>query len=150
MKIERLYTRKVMATTRSAPIAEAAAAMRRFGVGTLLVLEERPSGEAVGIVTDRDLAIQGFAADTTTVAGAMTPVLATVHESADTHEALEIMRANGVRRLLVTGPDGRICGILSVDDIVDGLSADLAAAAAVLKGEVKRDAAGVGEVKVGG
>jgi CBS domain-containing protein len=60
------------------------------------------------------------------------------------------MRAHGVRRLVVTDGDGAICGIVSVDDIVDGLSADLAAAAAVLKGEVKRDAAGLGEVKIGG
>jgi hypothetical protein len=33
---------------------------------------------------------------------------------------------------------------------VDGLSADLAAAAAVLKGDIKRNAAGLGDVKVGG
>jgi CBS domain-containing protein len=84
------------------------------------------------------------------VSGAMTPVLATVREDADVHEALEIMRANAVRRLVVCGADGAVCGILSIDDIVDGLSADLAAAAAVLKGEVRRDAAGLGAIKVGG
>jgi len=66
------------------------------------------------------------------------------------HEALEIMRAHGVRRLLVTAADGALRGILSIDDVVDGLSADLAAAAAVLKGEVKRDAAGLGDVITGG
>ena len=33
---------------------------------------------------------------------------------------------------------------------LDGISADLAAATAVLKGEVRRDAAGIGRVKVGG
>lgn len=151
MKVDRVYTRKVMATTRTTPIAEAAAAMRRYGVGSLLVLEndgepQRP----VGIVTDRDLALEGFASDSCLVGSAMTPVIATVHAKADVHEALELMRAHGVRRLVVTDHDGAICGIVSVDDIVDGLSADLAAAAAVLKGEVKRDAAGLGEVKIGG
>jgi CBS domain-containing protein len=80
----------------------------------------------------------------------MTPAIATIHEEADMHEALEIMRANGVRRLVVIASDGALRGILSIDDVVDGLSADLAAAAAVLKGEVRRDAAGLGEVKVGG
>jgi hypothetical protein len=60
------------------------------------------------------------------------------------------MRAHGVRRLVVTRHDGEVCGMLSIDDIVDGLSTDLAAAAAVLKGEVRLDAAGLGEVKVGG
>jgi predicted transcriptional regulator len=151
VKIERLYTRRVMATTRSANIAEAAAAMQRYQVGSLLVMEDPPaSGPPVGIVTDRDLALQGFASESFQVGSVMTPVLATIHEDADVHEALEVMRAHGVRRLVVTDAAGALRGILSIDDVVDGLSADLAAAAAVLKGEVRRDAAGLGDVKVGG
>jgi CBS domain-containing protein len=151
MKIARLYTRRIMGTTRSAPLAEAAAAMARFQVGTLLVMEDPPAiGAPIGIVTDRDLALQGFASEANTVGAVMTPVVATIAEEADIHEALEVMRAHGVRRLLVTGPEGGMRGILSIDDVVDGLSADLAAAAAVLKGEVRRDAAGLGDVKVGG
>src|SRR5688500_6219029 len=150
MKIARLYTRRVMATTRSAPLAEAAAAMARFQVGSLLVMDDGGAGKPVGIVTDRDLALQGFASESTMVSEAMTPVLATVRDEADVHEALEIMRANGVRRRVVCAADGAVCGILSIDDIGDGLSADLAAAAAVLRGEVRRDAAGLGAIKVGG
>ena len=152
MKIERLYTRRVMATTRSAMIAEAASAMQRYRVGALIVLEDgAPAGAPpVGIVTDRDLALQGFASESCLVGSVMTPVIATVHEGADIHEALEVMRAHGVRRLLVVGEKDVMRGILSIDDVVDGLSADLAAAAAVLKGEPRRDAAGLGEVKVGG
>jgi CBS domain-containing protein len=152
MRVDRIYTRKVMATNRSTPIAEAAAAMRRYGVGSLLVLEDGATcgQHPVGIVTDRDLALEGFAAESCVVGAAMTPVIATVRADADVHEALELMRAHGVRRLVVISPEGDIAGILSIDDIVDGLSADLAAAAAVLKGEPRRDAAGLGEVRVGG
>lgn len=150
MKVARVYTRAILATTREASIAEAAAAMRRFQVGSLLVFEEgQHEGTPAGIITDRDIALQGFASEASNVGAAMTPVVATVPEEADVHEALELMRAHGVRRLVVTGARGRICGILSIDDIVDGLSADLAAAAAVLKGEIKRDAAGLGDVRVG-
>jgi CBS domain-containing protein len=151
MKIARLYTRRIVGTTRSAPLAEAAAALQRFQVGTLLVMEDPPAfGAPIGIVTDRDIALQGFASEACTVGAVMTPVVATVPESADIHEALELMRAHGVRRLVVANAEGGLCGILSIDDVVDGLSADLVAAAAVLKGEVRRDAAGLGEVKVGG
>ena len=151
MKIARLFTRKIVATTRSAQIAEAAAAMQRFGVGSLLVMEDPPAvGPPVGIVTDRDLALQGFASESSHVGSVMTPVVATVHEGADVHEALELMRAHGVRRLVVTDGKDILRGILSIDDIVDGLSADLAAAAAVLKGGLRQDAAGVGDVKIGG
>lgn len=150
MKIARVYTRRIMGTTRSAPLAEAAAAMQRFRVGTLLVMEDPPAfGPPIGIVTDRDIALQGFASEASTVGAVMTPVVATVAETADTHEALELMRAHGVRRLVVVNGDGGLCGVLSIDDIVDGLSADLAEAALVLKGEFRREAAGVGGVNVG-
>ena len=151
MKIDRLYTRRVLATTRSSSIPEAAAAMARFQVGALLVMEDDDAtGRPIGIVTDRDLALHGFASQSSVIGSVMTPVVATVKHDADAHEALELMRAHGVRRLIVTGEGGAVSGIVSIDDVVDGLSADLAAAAAVLKGEIRRDAAGIGEVKVGG
>ena len=149
MRVDRIFTRMAMATRRKAPLAEAAAAMARFNVGMLLVMDDG-NAQPVGIVTDRDLALQGFASEAFDVGSVMTPVIATVTEEADVHEALELMRAHGVRRLVVTHRDGQVTGILSIDDIVDGLSADLAAAAAVLKGEIRADAAGLGAVKVGG
>ena len=133
MKIQRLFTRQLVAVARTAQLAEAAAAMQRFNVGTLLVVEG-PTQRPVGIVTDRDLAIQGFAAESTTVDAAMTPVLATIPAGSDSHEALEAMRVHGVRRLVVVTGDGEVCGILSVHDVIDGLSADLALASAVLRG----------------
>jgi CBS domain-containing protein len=58
------------------------------------------------------------------------------------------MRAHGVRRLVVTGAEGAIRGVLSIDDVIDGLSADLASAAAVLKGDIRHDSAGLGDVRV--
>ena len=150
MKVQRVYTPRVMSTTRHTPIVEAASAMRRYGVGSLLVMEGvAGSSKAVGIVTDRDIALEGFASESSEVGEAMTPVVATIRASADVHEALEVMRAHGVRRLIVTEDNGEIRGIVSIDDIVDGLAVDLAAAAAVLKGEVRRDAAGLRDVRPG-
>jgi signal-transduction protein with cAMP-binding, CBS, and nucleotidyltransferase domain len=152
MKVSRVFTRNALATTRSASVAEAAAAMRRYHVGALLVMEDPPSDvEAIGIVTDRDLAMQALTVGSPEgllVGDVMTPVVATVSERADVHEALEVMRAHGVRRLVVTGRDGAVEGLVSIDDIVDGLAVDLAAAAAVLKGEIRRDSGGLGDVRV--
>lgn len=152
MRVERVYTRNVIATTRSSSISEAAAVMRRYRVGALLVVEDGSTGGAfpIGMITDRDLALEGFASETLTVGAAMTPVIAAIHEDADVHEALAVMRAHGVRRLIVKDAQDAVCGIVSVDDIIDGLSADLAAAAAVLRGEIRRDSAGLGDVKIGG
>jgi predicted transcriptional regulator len=151
MKLERIYTRRVLATTRGTSVVEAAVTMSRFAVGALLVFDDdEHDGPPVGIVTDRDIAVRGCAAENVRVSDVMTPVVATVSDQADTHEAIELMRAHAVRRLIVTDKRGDVCGIVSIDDVVDGLATDLAAASAVLKGEVRRDSAGLGEVRVGG
>jgi CBS domain-containing protein len=149
MRIDRVFTRQVMATTPEATLAEAACTMQGYRLGTLLVMDgQGTASRPVGIITDRDVALRGFASDTSRVASAMTPVVATVRADADVHEAIALMQAHGVRRLIVTAEDGAVCGIVSIDDVIDGLSAELAAAASVLKGELKRDAAGLGHVIV--
>ena len=148
MKIERVFTPKALATTRGTPIGEAADAMQRYGVGSLLVMDDAPGvGRPLGMVTDRDIATRSRTPDARLVADVMTPIVATVASGADTHEAIALMRAHGVRRLVVTGEHGEVRGVVSIDDIVDGLAADLAAAAAVLKGDIRRDSAGLGDVR---
>ena len=140
MKVERIYTRSIVGTTRACSIEEAARTMRKFHIGALLVMDDEPdSREVVGIVTDRDLVLQavaeGLVPGEVTVGEVMTPEVVAVPEDADLHEALERMRAAGVRRLLVKQADGAPAGILSLDDVVDGLSADLASLAHVVKSE---------------
>ena len=145
VKVERIYTREVVATPRSATIEEAARAMRKFHVGTLLVTEASNGRQDVaGIVTDRDLVVyalaEGLDARNVTVDKVMSPVVATVPESAELHEALDRMRAAGVRRLLVTKEGGEPAGIVSLDDAVDGLVAELASLAGLMKTELRREA----------
>jgi len=146
MKVERVCTRNVVATPRSATLEEAARTMRRFHVGALVVLEPANGGEEVaGIVTDRDLVVQGLAEGVdpkrTRVEKVMSPVVASVREDAELGEAIERMRAAGVRRLLVTKATGEPAGIVSLDDAVDGLVAELASLAGLMKNELGREAA---------
>ena len=148
MKIERIYTRSVVGASRTDTLEQAAAAMRRFHVGALLVIEPAAHRhDVVGIVTDRDLVLlalaEGLNVRRITVDQVMSPVVASVSEDADVLEALERMRAAGVRRLLVTGEGGHAAGIVSIDDIVDGLAVELASAAALLKADVARERAGL-------
>ena len=144
MRIERIHTRTVVGAARSDTLEQAAETMRRFHVGALLVIDSadrRP--EVVGIVTDRDLVMhalaEGLDSHKVRVEKVMSPVVASVPESADVLEALDRMRAAGVRRLLVTSAGGEPAGILSIDDIVDGLAAELAAAAALMKHGIGRE-----------
>lgn len=145
MKVARIYTRNAISAARSNTLQEAALIMRDRHVGFLLVTEDEPSGDhAVGIVTDRDMAVlavaEGLDPQATTLSDIMTPKIAAIGRDADAHEAMAVMRQFGVRRLAVTGDDGSIIGVLSLDDVVDALAIELTALAAVIRSERDREA----------
>lgn len=138
MRVERVYTKGVVSVPQAATVEEAAGIMRRHHVGALVVTEDRTaSSEIVGFLTDRDIVLQavaeGLNTGTLPVVEVMSPVLATVREGADLHEALEMMRGGGMRRLAVADDADRIVGMLSIDDAIDALAADLASLAGVLR-----------------
>lgn len=91
---------------------------------TLVVLDEdrRP----IGILTDRDLAVRVVAlsrnASTTFVSDVMTRHVFTVDEAASVEKALSQMRVHQVRRLLVIDIEGRLVGLVSLDDILEFLA----------------------------
>ena len=149
MKVERVCTRNMVMVARSDSIQKAAEAMRHMHVGALLVTE-RSNGqsEVVGIVTDRDLVLhvlaEGLDAKRVTVEEVMMPVVASVSEQADLLEASERMRNAGVRRLLVTDAEGNPAGVVSIDDVVDGLAAELASVSALMRAEAHRESGETG------
>ncbi len=104
---------------------EAAEIMERSGVGALAVVD---GDHLVGIVTDRDLVRRGLARrldPSARIDGLMSSPVVTIEASADLRTAHGIFRTNAVRRLAVT-ERGHFVGMLSVDDLLINLSADLA------------------------
>ena len=55
----------------------------------------------------------------TPVSAVMTREVRTVDEALPIEQALHTMAAAGVRRVVVTGPNGRLCGLVSVDDVLE-------------------------------
>jgi CBS domain-containing protein len=100
----------------------AAHRMAEFDVGTLVVLKEDHGSRAIGIVTDRDIAIRCVAEkldpQETQVAQIMTTPVEAIAEETPIEEALSKMASAGTRRLVVTADGHRVAGILSLDDIV--------------------------------
>jgi len=93
----------------------AAALMRRHHVGALLVTDDEPNSDrAIGIITDRDLVVQviadGISPEKRTIGEVMTPGISTISETSDVHEAIEVMRSDGIRRLAVADEDGTLLG----------------------------------------
>lgn len=129
--------REVVVASRDATVAEAAHLMRHHHVGTLVVCDPS-SGERrspVGIVTDRDIVIgvvaPGLRADTITVGDIMAGDLVTVRESQGVRQALELMRHKGVRRLPVLDHEGRLSGLVAIDDILEVLAEELTDASSI-------------------
>ncbi len=123
------YLRPVQAVDSNASAAEAARRMRDAHVGALLVLDGE--GRAVGIVTDRDLALRIVGArlepGSTPVAACMSSPLIALHPGESPTEAARRMRERLVRRLPVLDVERRPLGMVTSDDLVRDLGRTLGA-----------------------
>jgi CBS domain-containing protein len=120
MTIGRICIREVDTADPEELVRAAAQRMGTRGVGTLLVLDsdKRP----IGILTDRDLTIRVLGAGrdpgVTSVADVMSDCVHTAFEEMPIEEALRLMRAEAVRRLVVVRKSGALVGIVSLDDVL--------------------------------
>jgi CBS domain-containing protein len=119
------------------PEESARAAAQRMAtrrVGALLVLDVHR--KPIGILTDRDLALrvcgEGRDCDRTSVGQVMTADPTTLGERASLESALESMRRHGIRRLPVVAKGGEAVGIVTLDDVVGALAAEMATLTRVL------------------
>jgi CBS domain-containing protein len=144
MDLEQISSRTIVRAPRSCRLREAAQLMKVHHVGALIVTEDPPEDTRVaGIVTDRDLVLKamadGIGPEDAMVSDVMTEGLVTLAGVAGIHAAVETMRANGVRRLGVTAPDGTLLSIVSLDDVVGAMAAELAGLAGVIRIERERE-----------
>ena len=120
-----ICSRVVATASPTESIRTAARRMAEHDVGTLVVLDGA-SRKPAGVVTDRDVAIRGVAGgldvESTGVAEVMTSPARSVDEGTAIEDAIAEMARAGIRRLIVTGPQQRLLGILSLDDILEQLA----------------------------
>lgn len=117
---------KTVATvTKESTVAEAAALMRKHHVGALVMVDDGNGAggmKPVGIVTDRDIAIEvvaaGLAPETVRVGEIVQRPITTVTEDTGWAETARLMSVNGVRRMPVVDAAGKLIGIVSFDDLL--------------------------------
>ena len=146
MSIADICRREVITIDAGASLRDAATLMRLRHVGALVVTVEAAGNEqAVGVITDRDLAIEILARDLdpsdVKVGQLASRHLASVPGSAGIAEAVAVMREAGVRRLLVTEQEGRLAGFISADDLLEALAAQLGGLATALRSGIAREGA---------
>lgn len=118
-------SRVVVIASPAETVRAAAQRMAEHGVGTIVVLEGDGVSRAIGILTDRDVAVRCVAGhldpDTTPVSKVMTSPVELVDEHTPIEEAVAAMARGATRRLVVTDGEFRAVGVLSLDDVLDNL-----------------------------
>jgi len=131
MTIREYCNANVICCEPDAPISEVAALMRKHHVGDVVVVANQQEGQQVplGILTDRDILVETIALDVEarlfTASDLMSSPVTTVLEDAGLTEALGVMRGKRIRRLPVVNRAGGLVGMVTTDDLLDLLAAEL-------------------------
>lgn len=98
---------------------DAARAMREHDIGFLVVTDD--SDELVGVITDRDIVVRVVATDqpaSTTVGDVMSHEPASLGADHSVDDATQQMALRTCRRLPVVDSDGRVVGVVTMDDVL--------------------------------
>jgi CBS domain-containing protein len=117
VQIHEIMTAAVVTAPPDAPANAVAGLMRDHNVGSVVLVDE--AGRPVGMVTDRDLAVDiladGVDPETPAETCATTPVVTGNHDM-ELEEAAALMVGHRIRRLPVMDGDV-LAGIVTLDDI---------------------------------
>ena len=138
MSAGRICSRIVATAAPDEMVRAAAKRMAEHDVGTLVVVEPNDLHKPIGILTDRDIAVRcvakGLDPDKTAVSDVTSKPVQSVDESTPIEETVAKMAKTATRRLVVTGTENRLVGIVTLDDVM-GLLTEEAAAISQLLGK---------------
>jgi len=118
--------------------------MRERHVGDVVVIEGDDSDQTpIGLVTDRDIVVEVLARERDPAAicarEIMRKPLVIARATEDASQAVERMKAHGVRRIPVMDDQRRLAGIVCLDDLLRQLAAEAGALAAIISREQDRE-----------
>jgi len=118
--------------------------MREHHLGDLVVVDDIDEDRVVvGVITDRDLAVdvmaRGLDPAKTAVGSLMRTPVVLARDSEEVSVALSRMQVQGVRRLPVVDAHEKVVGVITLDDLL-ALNAANAAAIAEIVNRGRRDA----------
>jgi CBS domain-containing protein len=137
MKVGEMCSRGVISVTEGAALRDVAKIMSERHVGAVVVVSKSAPQKSVGIITDRDIvrAQLEHVADLSRlrVADVMTSAPFTLRDEEVLEEAIEAMRAHGVRRAPVVSALGTLVGFVSTDDLISELARQLSTLARLIE-----------------
>lgn len=117
--------------------------MRQHHIGALVVVDAQEKTRPVGIVTDRDLVLElmaeGLDPSVFTAGDIMSVNLVNATPEMDEMDAVELMKMHRLRRLVIVDDEGRLAGIVTMEDVLEQLARELADLAEGLAGARDRE-----------
>jgi CBS domain-containing protein len=117
--------------------------MRQHHIGALVVVDAQEKTRPVGIVTDRDLVLElmaeGLDPSVFTAGDIMSVNLVNATPEMDEMDAVELMKTHRLRRLVIVDGQGRLAGIVTLEDLLEQLARELADLAEGLAGARDRE-----------
>ena len=117
--------------------------MRKHHIGALVVVDAQEKNRPVGIVTDRDLVLElmaeGLDPSVFTAGDIMSVDLVLANPEMDVLEAVQLMKTHRLRRLVIANDEGLLVGIVTLEDVLELLTRELATLAVGLAGARDRE-----------
>jgi CBS domain-containing protein len=142
MTVLELCSTPAVTAHREETIVDAARRIRDRHVGDLVVVDkgDRP----VGILTDRDIVVSAVAQsadrlDVLRVADVMSTNVITIGRLDTAEDALKKMATHGIRRLPMVDHEGRVEGIVTLDDLLQRESLQLWNSVTVVAKEQRKE-----------
>jgi CBS domain-containing protein len=138
MNVGEMCSRGIVSIFESASLREVASLMGERHVGTVVVTAKfSTTSQPVGIITDRDIvrAQLEHVADLSRlrVADVMAKSPLTLRDDEAIEDAIETMRARGVRRAPVANAQGSLVGFVSTDDLIAEVARQVSTLARLLQ-----------------
>ncbi len=120
-------SKELICVSPDSDLSEAARLMRENRVGDVLVVDSKNGKQIpIGILTDRDLAIesiaQGVSFDQIRVVDIMTSGLTVAKAGTGVFEMIRLMHENGVTRLPIVDQEGSVVGIVTARKLLQCLA----------------------------
>jgi CBS domain-containing protein len=119
MRLDSVFPKRVVTAGPECQLYQIAELMERHGVGTVVITDEQE--RPVGIVTDRDLALElgtGRFVRSEPVRTIMSEAISTIGCHEGILGATRRLCDSAVRRLPIVDDDGRLVGLVSLDDLL--------------------------------
>ncbi|MBE6138151.1 MAG: CBS domain-containing protein [Firmicutes bacterium] len=118
MRIKEILKKGIVSVNINMPLYEVASIMKKHNIGFLPVLKEN---KVLGVITDRDIVINAVANNcdnNSPIEDYINKNVIKIDWNRELKDALDLMRQNKIKRLLIVDGDKYI-GVLSLSDIIE-------------------------------